>query len=61
MMSITWYNAVAIVVYVLLLLWAKNIHDQPRCDYDIGGLFSLIVWVGVVLVFTLLWGGIFWW
>lgn len=61
MMSITWYNAVAIVVYIILLLWAKNISDQPRRDYDIGGLLSLIAWADVTLVFTLLWGDIFWW
>lgn len=61
MMAITWYNAVAIVVYILLLLWANNIYDRPRRDYDIGGLLSLIAWVNVTLVFTLLWGDIFWW
>lgn len=60
-MVITWYNTVAIVVYILLLLWAKNIYDRPMRDYDIGGLLSLIAWVSVVLIFTLLWGDIFWW
>lgn len=61
MIAMTWYNTVAVVVYVLLLFWAKNIYDRPWRDYDVDGLLLSILWINVTLVFTLLWGGLFWW
>lgn len=53
MIAMTWYNAVAVVVYILLLLWAQNIYDRPRRDYDVDGLLLSISWINVTLVFTL--------
>ena len=61
MIAMTWYNAVAVAVYILLLLWAKNIYDRPMRYYDIGGLLLSISWINVTIVFTLLWGDLFWW
>jgi hypothetical protein len=61
MITMTWYNTVAVVVYILLLFWAKNIYDRPWRDYDVDGLLLSISWINVTLVFTLLWGGLFWW
>ena len=61
MIAMTWYNAVAVVVYILLLLWAQNIYDRPRRDYDVDGLLLSISWINVTLVFTHLRGGIVWW
>lgn len=45
MITMTWYNTVAVVVYILLLLWAKNIYDRPWRDYDVDGLLLSISWI----------------
>ena len=56
MITFTWYNLVAIVVAFIFYLWFHSIDDR-----------GYLGWLGYVLpifclvVFYLIWGGIFWW
>lgn len=54
MITISWYNVVAIVFLVVWLFWAGN---GERDDYGFGALVKLVVGI----IFILLWGGVFWW
>lgn len=54
MITISWYNVVAIVSLAVWLFWAGN---GERDDYGFGALVKLVVGI----IFILLWGGIFWW
>lgn len=54
MITITWYNVIAIVAFVAWLFWAGN---GERDDFGFGALVKFIA----ALLFYLFWGGIFWW
>lgn len=56
MITITWYNLVAIVVGLLFILWLREIDDS-----DLFAGFFLIIWLACALVFFAVWGGFFWW
>lgn len=54
MITIAWYNVVAIIVLILWLFWASNGKD---------GAFGLDAVIKLVagIIFILFWGGMFWW
>ncbi len=54
MVTIAWYNIVAIVVLAVWLLWVSKNERDP---YGLSGVMKLFVG----LLFLILWGGIFWW
>lgn len=49
MITIAWYNVVAIIVLILWLFWASNGKD--------GAFVKLVAGI----IFILFWGGMFWW
>ena len=54
MITIAWYNVVAIIVLILWLLWASNGKDG---DFGLGAVVKLVAGI----IFILFWGGMFWW
>lgn len=56
MLTIAWYNVVAIIVAIIALWLTKYIPD----DFISQAWYS-IIWVAAVLIFYAIWGGIFWW
>ena len=61
MITMAWYNVVAIIVGILFVAWAYKIESGFRVDdYGIGGIF-VFVWLACVVIFYAVWGGIFWW
>lgn len=61
MITLAWYNVVAIIAGILFIVWACKIESGSNGnDYGIGGIFVLI-WLACLVSFYLLWGGIFWW
>ena len=60
MITIAWYNVVAIIVGILFVVWACKIDSNNKGDYGIGGIFVLI-WLACLVTFYAIWGGIFWW
>lgn len=57
MITITWYNVVAIVVGILFFCWINMCGNDSGPAAGIGGAFVLLL----VMVFYAVWGGIFWW
>lgn len=55
MITLAWYNIVAIIVGILWIVWVRKMEDEDR--FGIGTLFA----VGVGVAFFAIWGGIFWW
>lgn len=55
MIAIAWYNVVAIIVGILLLVWVGKIGDD-----DIFGVETAFATL-VGIVFFAIWGGLFWW
>ena len=65
MMTVEWYNAVAIAVGLLaaFLLW-RNDRDARRSTGYAGGLiemFNIFIILMLEALFYAIWGGIFWW
>jgi hypothetical protein len=60
MITIAWYNVVAIIAGILFFAWAGKIDRDSRSDYGIGGIFA-IIWLACFVTFYAIWGGIFWW
>ena len=65
MITIAWYNAVAIAVGLLaaFLIW-KNDRIARRSFGYAGGLvemFNIVAIFVLAVLFYALWGGIFWW
>lgn len=52
MITIAWYNVVAIIVLILWLFWASNDKDDA---------FGAVVKLVAGIIFILFWGGMFWW
>lgn len=55
MITIAWYNIVAIIVGILWIVWLIKVGDDDR--YGIGTMFVFIFGIA----FFAIWGGIFWW
>ena len=65
MITIEWYNAVAIAVGLLavFLLW-RNDRNARRSTGYAGGLvemFNIFIILMLEALFYAIWGGIFWW
>ena len=65
MITIAWYNAVAIAVGMLaaFLLW-RNERSARRSTGYAGGLveiFNMFIIIVFEALFYAIWGGIFWW
>ena len=65
MITIEWYNAVAIAVGLLavFLLW-RNDRNARRSTGYAGGLveiFNMFIIIVFEALFYAIWGGIFWW
>lgn len=65
MITIEWYNAVAIAVglFAVFLLW-RNDRNARRSTGYAGGLvemFNIVAIFVLAVLFYALWGGIFWW
>lgn len=58
MITIAWYNIVAIIVGVLLVAWLVYI---LKIDNEVTSSIYLLFWATVTTAFFALWGGIFWW
>lgn len=62
MITIEWYNIVAIVVILTIII---TMHITTRNPKDIGdyvvGYFSIIIYLFTLILFIAIWGGIFWW
>ena len=57
MITIAWYNVVAIVVGILFFCWINMCGNDSGPAAGIGGAFVLLL----VMIFYAVWGGIFWW
>lgn len=58
MITLTWYNIVAIIVGIIFLVWIMFEVYQDEFGYtDFGGCLPFICGV----LFYIIWGGIFWW
>ena len=55
MITIAWYNIVAIIVGILWIVWLKKVGEDDR--YGIESTFIILVGI----VFFAIWSGIFWW
>lgn len=55
MITIAWYDVVAIIVGILWIVWLNKVGEDDR--YGIGS--AMVVLVGIA--FFAIWGGIFWW
>ena len=55
MITIAWYNVVAIIVGILWIVWIKKISDD-----DILGISTLFAFL-LGIIFFAIWGGLFWW
>lgn len=55
MITIAWYNIVAIIVGILWIVWLKKVGENDT--FGIGS--ALVILVGIA--FFAIWGGIFWW
>ena len=53
MITIAWYNLVAIVIGIAFIIWFVKDYDERASD----GCIPLICGV----LFYIIWGGIFWW
>ena len=56
MITIAWYNLVAIIVGIVLYFWASSFDDDGFLA-GIGGVCAIIL----AIIFYAIWGGIFWW
>lgn len=57
MITIAWYNVVAIVAGILFVVWLNAWGDDSGPAAGVGPAF--IVFVAVI--FYAVWGGIYWW
>lgn len=58
MITLTWYNIVAIVVGIIFLVWIMFEVYQDEFGYtDFGGCLPLLC----CIFFYIIWGEIFWW
>ena len=57
MITMSWYNVVAIIVGVSLFYWGYRHKDDRGMFGWIEQIFAIII----ALFFYALWGGIFWW
>ncbi|WP_299230218.1 hypothetical protein [uncultured Bacteroides sp.] len=58
MITLAWYNLVAIIVGILFLIWLIIIGKE---EASFACVFMSIAWLSSFLIFFVLWGGIFWW
>ena len=65
MITIEWYNAVAIAVGLLavFLIWKEERNFRLGTGYARGLVetFNILVIIVLAVLFYALWGGIFWW
>ena len=65
MITIEWYNAIAIAVGLLavFLLWRNDRIARRSFGYARGlvEMFNIVAIFVLVVLFYALWGGIFWW
>ena len=62
MVTIAWYNVVAIVVGIIALVCTRFIpKDEGGYGGGLGTVFGGIIWIAAVIIFYTIWGGIFWW
>lgn len=57
MITIAWYNVVAIVVGIVFLVWMNSSEEEHGYLAGLGGALVLIL----MIFFYAIWGGIFWW
>lgn len=58
MITLAWYNIVAIVVGIAFIIWFIKDYDEGNSGYiPLGGCLPFICGV----LFYIIWGGIFWW
>lgn len=58
MITLAWYNLVAIVVGIVFIIWFVKDANEGNYGYiSIGGCLPLIC----AVLFYIIWGGIFWW
>lgn len=60
MITIAWYNIVAIIAGILGLIWI-NTGNESYDSLGIGGVFNFGFKLFIVIIFFIIWGGIFWW
>lgn len=62
MITIEWYNLVAIIVLVISIACTKLIPKAGNGPAGgVGWLFGYLIWFMVFAIFFAIWGGIFWW
>ena len=62
MITISWYNLIAIIVFLIMI--ACIVLIPKECSGPLGGLGYLLGWLMWFIIFALfflIWGGIFWW
>ena len=62
MITIPWYNLIAIIVFLIMIACLSLI--PKKVSGPLGGLgfiFGLLIWFIIFALFSLTWGGIFWW
>ena len=57
MITIAWYNVVAIVVGIVLFFWASSFDGERGFLAGLGGICVFIL----AIIFYAVWSGIFWW
>lgn len=65
MITIAWYNVVAIIFGIAALISMIFIISRFNKRQDLGGgiefIFSSFIWILVFSILFSLWGGIYWW
>lgn len=58
MITIAWYNIVAILVGIIFIVWfAFDVNEEDNGHFGLGGCLPLLC----CILFYIIWGGIFWW
>lgn len=60
MITLAWYNIVGIIAGILGLIWI-NTGNESHDTLGIGGGANFLFKLIVVIIFFIIWGGIFWW
>ena len=63
MVTLAWYNLVAIAVGIFALIWIFTGNEVKSYGYlsGVGEGFYFLFKVITIIFFYIIWGGIFWW
>ena len=62
MITISWYNLIAIIVFLIMIACIALIPKEGSGPAGgLGLVFGCLIWFIIFALFLAIWGGIFWW